>query len=82
MAKNGGLAPFLVELRFAMLFSFDMPVETIRPTRELMRAASCPVCGDAVRETRGVVKCQRCQFVYCQGCDGDNSAAGWSPAED
>lgn len=76
MVKNGGLGPFLVELRFAMLFAFDIPLETIRPSPELMRTASCPVCGGAVREMRGVVKCQRCLFVYCQGCDGDNSAIG------
>jgi hypothetical protein len=45
-------------------------------------SASCPVCGGLLTERRGESRCLRCQFVVCQGCDGEcpaveGDAAGW-----
>jgi hypothetical protein len=47
----------------------------------------CPACGGPMFEARGLVRCQRCQFAACVGCDGgtwsddaDPSSPPWASA--
>ena len=39
---------------------------------------ACPICMGPLSETRGMSQCQRCQFVYCVGCEGGE----WADASD
>ena len=54
-----------------MLFSFAVRHDEMPQSTEPAPTRSCPVCNGRVRELRGLVQCQRCQFIYCQGCDGE-----------
>ncbi len=59
-----------------MLFAYEMPAETGPTQVESASCAICPVCNGDVCEFRGAIKCRRCQFVYCQGCEAE------TPSED
>jgi hypothetical protein len=33
-------------------------------------AEACPLCGGPLQQLRGLVRCCRCFFAMCEGCDG------------
>ncbi len=40
------------------------------------RRKSCPLCGSEFVELRGLVRCCRCHFILCEGCEADLAEAG------
>lgn len=46
------------------------------PQREAPREPGCPVCGGILIELRGLVRCTRCHFSMCLGCDGGGGPDG------
>ncbi len=46
-------------------FQVDAPAEPESPT-----APTCPICSGPLCESRGQARCLRCQYTYCQDCDG------------
>ncbi len=44
--------------------------ETPRPTPQMR--PSCPCCGGVLVPLRGQVRCQRCQWAICAGCEGSS----------
>jgi hypothetical protein len=44
------------------------------PAAEPVPASSsprCPVCDGSLVELRGFVRCSRCHFAMCAGCEGE-----------
>jgi hypothetical protein len=33
-------------------------------------APACPICSGPLAECRGQARCMRCQYCFCQDCDG------------
>jgi hypothetical protein len=31
----------------------------------------CPICSGPICEARGLCRCLRCQFMFCEGCEGE-----------
>lgn len=46
------------------------------PQADAPRPPGCPVCGGVVIELRGQVRCTRCHFSMCLGCDGGGAPDG------
>jgi hypothetical protein len=53
-----------------------MPAETSVTTeqssyaRESHHQLACPVCSGLLVPLRGSVRCARCGFTFCEGCEG------------
>jgi hypothetical protein len=41
----------------------------------------CPLCAGSLIELSGFVRCTRCHFSMCAGCDGQAGPGPWGPAE-
>jgi hypothetical protein len=56
-----------------------MTIRVGEPSQEQPPAAApppCPVCSGHLIELRGFVRCARCHFSMCAGCEGEP----WGPA--
>jgi hypothetical protein len=40
------------------------------------RPPACPVCNGAMVLLRNVVRCNRCRYLLCVGCDADADVEG------
>jgi hypothetical protein len=49
---------------------FFMPPDTRVPAKP-RTVPSCPVCGGPLVEMRGANRCGRCQYIFCQSCEGE-----------
>jgi len=48
-----------------------LPVAAEEPRLRIPSFPACPICGGSLCELRGQRRCLRCQFVFCESCDGE-----------
>jgi len=51
-----------------LLLSFHVDSQTEPPATSTTPA--CPICSGPLCESRGQARCLRCQYTFCQDCDG------------
>src|SRR5262249_22029323 len=45
-------------------------------TNDGTRPPSCPHCGGTLFQLRGILRCARCYFAICEGCEGGEQWGG------
>jgi hypothetical protein len=50
-----------------LLLSFQIDSQAEAPT---LPAPACPICSGPLCESRGQARCLRCQYSFCQDCEG------------